>query len=522
MKEKLLFSPWMKELDGKTIGDIGIPSIVLMENASRGAAEFFAAEFPVGQYRNVVVLVGKGNNGGDGIAVGRILAQRGYEVLFVFLADPETLNTDPKINFDIIKNLQLKYLYIKEADDLKPILQRYHHQDTLLIDAIFGIGINKPLERGFYADLIKLVNETPLKVAAIDIPSGLSDVFLPEQGIHINAAATATFQCLKWAHIAPDGNRFCGKIKVVDIGIPQKLLQDEKYYMELIFPDCFSDLFKRRSIDAHKGNYGHSLTICGSLEKPGAGVLSSYAILKAGAGLCTAAVLPENRTVAVQSYPELMTLVYRDNSELPGRFGEFSCVLAGPGLGNHQSTLDMMSLVIRNARVPVVLDADALNVLAGHQEILQEKRDFPVVVTPHPGEFARLTAQPMAEIRLRRVETARDFAREFNVYLVLKGHHTLVVTPEGKVFVNQTGNPGMATAGSGDVLSGIITGFISQFYPAHNLAVILAAAVFVHGLAGDLAAAETGQMGLTATDILRCLPAATAKLDEFNTPFPFS
>lgn len=517
-----MLSPWMKELDNQTIHDVGIPSIVLMENASRGAADFFTLEFPLEKYRYAVILVGKGNNGGDGIAVGRILYQKGYSVFFALLTDPENFNPDPKVNFDIIKNLNLEYLHIKEAEDLNHALQRYDFHNTFIIDAIFGIGINKPLKQGFFADVINQVNNSPIKVAAIDIPSGLSDSFLPEEGIHINADITATFQCLKWAHIQPDGNRNCGKMKIVDIGIPNKLLGSERYYMELIAPRIFEDLFTGRPIDSHKGNYGHSLNISGSMEKPGAGILSSYAILKVGTGLCTVAVIPENRSVAVQSHPELMNLIFRENRDLLDRIHEFNCILVGPGLGAEENTRDLIMMALRNAQVPLVLDADALNVLQGHLEILREERDFPIIATPHPGEFARLTGKSSPDIYRNRVEIAREFAQEFNVFLILKGHHTIVATPVGKIFVNQTGNPGMATAGSGDVLSGMITGFISQFYPAYELEVILSAAVFIHGFAGDLAVRRVGELSLTASEIIGHIPEAIGKLNEFRTPFPFS
>jgi NAD(P)H-hydrate epimerase len=320
-----------------------------------------------------------------------------------------------------------------------------------------------------------LVNESPFKTAAIDIPSGLSDSFLPEQGVAIDAEVTATFQALKWIHIAPDGNTSCGKIQVIDIGIPPQLLQEEKYYIELITPPAFKDLLKQREVDAHKGSFGHCLNISGSIEKPGAGILSNYASLKAGAGLCTAATGLENRLAAVQAHPEIMTLVYEQNSDLLGRLDEFDAVLVGPGLGHSTQTYDLVSLLMDHV-----------------------------------------------SIREQRLEVAREFARESAVWLVLKGHHTLVVTPGGNVFVNQTGNPGMATAGSGDVLAGIIVGFIAQFYPRHQLEVILQAAVFLHGLAGDLAAEESGEISLTASDILSRLPDALGAIDEFRTPFRFS
>ncbi|UCH97354.1 MAG: NAD(P)H-hydrate dehydratase, partial [Candidatus Aminicenantes bacterium] len=495
MPMKILYSQWMQELDAETINGVGIPSIVLMENASKGAADFFANEFPLHRYKHVIVIAGKGNNGGDGFAAGRILAQKGYHVRFILLANPEKLNPDPKINFNILKKLGLRYTVIeneKQVQHIKDIFEAHHPGDTFIIDAIFGTGLNQPIRPGTYSEVIGLINDSPFKVAAIDIPSGLSDAFLPEEGIHVEADVTATFQSLKTAHLHPDGNKHCGKIHIIDIGIPHDLFANERYYIHLINPGNFNDLFKKREVDAHKGDYGHSLTICGSLEKPGAGILSSFAVLKCGAGLCTAAVCFENRTLPAAVHPELMTLVYRKNTDLLERLKEFNAVLIGPGLGNNENTAEIVSLMIEHSHAPLVMDADALNVLPGEKRkmLLKKNRQQPIILTPHPGEFSRLTGRSISEIKKDRIETSRSFAREFNVFVILKGHHTLIATPGGRVYVNPTGNPGMATAGSGDVLSGMITGMISQSikqYP-HALEKILQAAVFIHGYAGDLAA----------------------------------
>ena len=224
---KVLLSPWMKELDSVAITEIGMPSIVLMENASRGAAAFFAREFPLRDYKNAVAVIGKGNNGGDGIAVGRILSQMGYSVTFLFLAAPESLNPDPKINFDIIHRLGLDYRLLGDCGELQSLLETLHHRETFVIDAVFGIGINKPLREGIFTDVIRCMNEAPHPIAAIDIPSGLSDEFLPEEGVHVNADITATFQNLKWAHLKPDGNKYCGKIDIIDIDVLAQIFSQQ-------------------------------------------------------------------------------------------------------------------------------------------------------------------------------------------------------------------------------------------------------------------------------------------------------
>lgn len=519
---KLVYSKWMKELDSQAINNIGIPSIVLMENASRGAADFFSEKYDLKIYKNIVIIVGKGNNGGDGIACGRRLSQKGYNVEFVLLSTYEKFNIDPEINFDIIKKLNLDYSIIKTADELKIILQNYNKYDTFLVDSIFGIGINKPVKKGFYFDIINLINEFDFKIASIDIPSGILDVFFPEEGAHINADITATFQNLKLSHIFNDGNKYCGNIRIIDIGIPKVLVEQDKYYINLIEPSDFRNLFQKREIDAHKGKYGHVLNVSGSIQKPGAGVLSSRAILKAGAGLCTAAVCKENRTLVINANPEIMILVYIKDIDIINRLNEFDCILTGPGLEDNDNTYEIVSMLIKESKVPLILDADSINVLKNRKEILKLKRAYPIIITPHLGEFSRLTGLSVLEIGKNRIDVSREFAMEFNVFLVLKSHNTLIATPEGNVYVNQTGNPGMATAGSGDVLAGIIAGFVSQFIGKYSLDVTLEAAVFLHGFSGDMGVRKKGEKSLIASDIIDCFSDAILNLDDFKSQFEFS
>ncbi len=298
----------------------------------------------------------------------------------------------------------------------------------------------------------------------------------------------------------------------------------DKYYIDFITPAVFKDLLEKRDVDAHKGDFGHGLTVAGSIDKPGAGILSSFALLKCGAGLCTAAVCYENRTAAVTAHPELMTLIYKDTGDLRPTLDSYDAVLAGPGMGNNSTTFDVVSLLVKNGNAPVVLDADALNVLQKEIKILEKPRTHPVIITPHPGEFSRLTGGGVSEIKRDRIGLSGEFARRYNVFVVLKGHHTLIASPEGRVYVNPTGNPGMATAGSGDVLSGMITGMVCGFGKKYRLDEILQAAVFIHGYAGDLAARKTGEICLTAADILDFIPNAFLALqaDEYQLPFNFS
>lgn len=530
---KLLLSSWMKELDAEAIDNIGIPSIVLMENASRGAAELFASEFPREKnFKNIIIMAGKGNNGGDGMAIGRILYQQGYHVQFLLLFDPDQLNPDPKINFNIIKNLNLHYTIVQNGTLLEEIFKgfdAYPKNETVIIDALFGTGLNNPIKEGIYASAIRLMNGSGFKVASVDMPSGLSDAFLPEADTSIvTADVTATFQCLKTAHLFPDGNKYCGKIKIIDIGIPWERVKQDKYYINLITPGAFNKLLEKPRADAHKGDFGHALTVAGSVDKPGAGILSSFAVLRAGAGLCTTAVSYENRIAVVTAHPEIMTLVHKEKEDLIPALKPFDAVMAGPGMGNNPETFEIISQLVEQAEVPLVLDADALNALQGELKLLEKPRRHPVIITPHPGEFARLTGRSGAEIRQGRIPLSREFSLRYNVFVVLKGHHTIIATPGdhnkqgGRVFVNPTGNPGMATAGSGDVLSGIITGMVCRYIKQYDLETILQAAVFIHGYAGDLAARKIGEISLTAGDIIEHIPAAFLALEKNDYTLPFN
>jgi len=516
---KILLNSWMRQIDRAAIEQRGIPSIVLMENAARACAACFAEEFPPNRFPDCLVLAGKGNNGGDGLAVGRLLLERGYGVRFLLLAQPEQLTPDARANYEILRGQSCELETIASAARLKKILTACNANETFLVDAVFGTGLAGPLRSGLFAAAIEAVNASGIAAAAIDIPSGLGESFPPAAGIHIRARVTAALHGLKWAHLNPDGSPDCGRIHVVDIGIPRDLENDKQQYLRLTEPADFKTLLARRKASAHKGSFGHVLVVAGSGEKPGAGILASFAALKVGAGLSTAAVSMRNRDLYVLAHPEVMTLPFEKPEELSGKLNDFSCILAGPGMGNRLSTLKAVSLLLKETRQPLVLDADALNVLQGQPDLLRARTTRQLVLTPHVGEFARLTGKTVKEVQEDRLALAREFAMRHCVYLVLKGHHTLTATPEGRVWVNQTGNPGMATAGSGDVLGGMIAGLVAQFHPQQPMETILVAAVFLHGYAGDLAARETGEMGLTAGDIVAFIPKSVLKINGFRSPF---
>lgn len=519
---KVLFSQSMRELDLNAINNTGIPSIVLMENASRGAAQIIRDEFPVNKYPNLILFIGPGNNGGDGMAIGRTLAQWGYDPHFLFLTDPEKFSGDPAVNFNIIKNLNLKHSEIHGGRELKDIIKIFSSGNTVFVDAIFGTGMKRAVTEGPYFEIINAVNEAEFKIVSVDIPSGLSDIFPPSEGIMVEPDVTITFQALKIHHIFPDDRKRCGKIFVIDIGIPEKYLDDEKNFVELSEPSCFQGLLKKRESGVHKGKLGHGLVVAGSDDKPGAALLSAISVLRSGAGLSTCVASGKNRDLIMRSYPEVMTLKENVFSEMKTIPEEFDCILAGPGMGVNDQTEEFVMNIISNSSIPVILDADALNILAGKTEVLEKKRNYPIVITPHPKEFSRITGRPLSEILNDPINSARDFSIKYELFTILKGHHTLIAAPDGHVVINQTGNPGMATAGSGDILGGIITGMISQFKNDFPILTILQAAVFIHGYAGDIAASNKGESPMIASDIVQSISDAFKSINEYRSDFIFT
>jgi len=514
---KLLTAREMREIDSRAIHSAGIPSLVLMENASRGSARWFRECFPAGSYTHAVVFAGSGNNGGDGMAVARILTDWGVSVIVCLMADPSRLSTDAALQHKIITGLGIPVHLSPDLKILEEIMETVPPGATFLVDALLGTGITRPVTGGALAAVIRKINESDLPVAAVDMPSGLSDAFPREEGLCVRANCTATFHALKTAHLYPDGNDLCGRIRIIDIGIPAKVSEDVGGGADITGPEHAIILSSPRRVNSHKGDYGHVLAIAGSPEKPGAGMLSAYAALRGGAGLSTLA-LSEKNVVAAGRFPEVMTLFWKETSDLIGKLGGFDCIAAGPGLGTGAPIPELVERLLVESPVPLVLDADALNVLAGNMDALKNA-NCPVVITPHPLEFSRLSGRPLREILADRLGSTRGFAGETGVFVVLKGHHTVVASPLGRLWVNGTGNPGMATAGSGDVLTGFLAAQIARLGNLQDLDEICAAAVYSHGRAGDLARRERGETGMTAGDILEQLPAAIRGIHDDPGPF---
>ncbi|WP_457681465.1 NAD(P)H-hydrate dehydratase [Thermovibrio sp.] len=516
---RLVKAQEMRELDRHTIEVLGVPGIVLMENAARGVCEVIYGE--VEGFRALVVC-GKGNNGGDGLAVARNLYNMGYDVEVVLTAPPESLKGDARKNFEVLSTLPVPLHVVDRTEKLFEIYT-YGKEADFVVDALFGTGLSKPLS-GFYKELVELINGLNKTVVSVDIPSGLSSDTGEIIGPHVKADYTITFAFPKLAHVFPPACYSVGKVFVVDISIPEdvpNLLGPDRF---LLTPEEVAFTYPLREIMSHKYTYGHVAVIGGSKGKTGAPVMAAQAALRAGAGLSTVIVPDSLNEIFENKLTEVMSLPVKDEGkgyfgveEVDGVLklleeGKFSCVVLGPGLGNRPETFEFALEVIKECNLPMVIDADGINALAQSPELLSVKEN-PIVLTPHIGEFSRLSGLKKEEILSDLTGVALNFSTKFKKTLVLKSGRTVVSTPDGKLFVNLIGNPGMATAGTGDVLSGVIGALLAMGVEAEDGAKF---GVYLHSLAGDLASKDLTQEGLIATDLIAYLPAAVKRIKEYE------
>ncbi len=507
---KVLTAEQMREVDRRTT-ELGIPGIVLMENAGHRVVEFMAERFaPLNDHR-IAILCGKGNNGGDGFVVARQLCTRFRpRALHVALAaSPEELKGDALQNYRMLR----ASCDLPVQAEITPEMRFA----TIVVDALLGTGLRGPAT-GHMLDWIREINAGfPLaKIVAVDIPSGLESDSAATLGETVRADYTVTFTAPKVGQVLAPNCARVGELIVGQIGSPARLFeQDESIFLSTVERDTIGQLLGPRLQWAHKGDFGHVLVIGGSRGKTGAAAMAGISALRAGAGLVTVAA-PESAVPVIASHaPELMTepLPETEDGSVSLRCFDYGLtekiahgkdvIAVGPGLGRNVETVQMVRRVAAEFSQPMVIDADGLNALAG--------TDFGGggrvrIMTPHPGEMSRLTGRSTSEIESDRPTAARDFARRHGVVLVLKGYRTLIAFPDGRVWINMTGTPAMATGGSGDILTGMLAGFLAQFTDEPDRAI--ATAVYLHGLAGELGAAEAGEKSLIATDILRFLPAA--------------
>ncbi|HWE51458.1 MAG TPA: NAD(P)H-hydrate dehydratase [Bryobacteraceae bacterium] len=495
---KVLTPQQMAEVDRATI-DAGIPGLILMENAASRVVEFIAENFSPVSGQRIVVVCGKGNNGGDGLAIARQLHVRfnPRSLRVVLLNDPEELQGDAARN--------LAMLRASGVQDYRDFGSEMRGA-TLVVDAVLGTGLKGPAS-GVALDGIVAINTSfPLaKVIAVDIPSGLSGATGEPPGEYVRAWATVTFTALKICHVMPPACNLMGQLKLAPIGSSPSLFEnDPALLLSLITPETIAPLFAPRPRDSNKGTFGHVLMVAGSRGKSGAAAMSGLAALRAGAGLVTVAC-PESILDAVASpHPELMTQVLSHTGSFNQivKLAEHRTLLAiGPGIGTEPDTVDLVKKLFAELDKPLIADADALNCIARSDwkggKALR-------ILTPHPGEMSRLTGKSVPEIQSDRIGAARALASERAVIVVLKGERTLIAFPDGRVWINPTGSPAMAKGGTGDILTGMIAGLLAQFPDDPGRAV--AGAVYLHGLAGEIAARNQTEQTVIATDLLRCLP----------------
>jgi hydroxyethylthiazole kinase-like uncharacterized protein yjeF len=504
---KIVSAEEMRAVDQATSKRFGVPLRTLMENAGAAVADYVLSHYASAQC--VVVFCGKGNNGGDGLVAARRLQERGKKVEVILLAKPEDLRGDAAVMYG---KLSIPAIAVHSIDELRSERVKLLLQADLYLDALLGTGFKPPVS-GLYAEIIAFMNASQVPVIAVDIPSGADADAMGEQtGTIARADAIVTFTAPRPGHVF--GSLTSGTTCVAGIGSPEEAIVSS-LQLNVITARDIAPLIRPRPSESNKGNYGHVLVVGGSLGKSGAAAMAGMAVLRAGAGLSTVATPKSALGTVAGFHPELMTeplaeteagTISRSARERIDELAKGKSVVAiGPGISGNPQTSEMVRELVAKLRVAMVVDADGLNAFDGRTQELNGKGRT-LVITPHPGEMARLVGVSIPDVQKDRLGAARKFAREHELIVVLKGHRTLVVQPDGEAWVNTTGNPGMSTGGTGDILTGMVAGMIAQ-NPKDAFAATMAA-VHLHGLAGDVMRESVGEHSLVATDLLRGLPEA--------------
>jgi hydroxyethylthiazole kinase-like uncharacterized protein yjeF len=506
----------MREADRRAIEEIGIPSIVLMENAGRQVVAALESTFETLASMRVAVLCGRGNNGGDGFVVARTLLEHSVDTGVYLVGHAADVKDDARINLEILRNLGVDVVEIGDA-----AAWELHGTDVLgsdlIVDALFGTGLTSPLS-GIFETVIADVNSSGRPVVAVDLPSGLSADDPDVRGPSVDATMTVTLAAPKLPLVLPPAETRAGNLVIADIGIPESVIADvDGPWVEILTKESMRVLVEPRAQDSHKGDYGRVLIVAGSPGKTGAASLAGLAALRSGAGLVTVATPAGCQPVVAALGAEAMTLRLPEGADGGVLASAVDLVLAqdadviaaGPGLGRSPETRAFVHALVERCGVPLVLDADAVLAFAEEPDRLLGRDGADLIITPHPGEMAALVGLSVDEVQAHRLQVARDFASTHRVHVILKGHRTVVASPEGRTFINLTGNAGMATAGSGDVLTGAVAAWAGQLLDGEAACKL---AVYLHGLAGDLAEADEGEVGMISGDILSRLGDAVLEL----------
>lgn len=515
---KVLTAAQMQEIDRIAINDIGIPGVVLMENAGRGVAEEIERRFSALQPRSALVLSGKGNNGGDGYVVARQLLNRGWSVQTLVLAEREAVKGDALINLTVLQRLGGNVAFVPD-DSRWDEFEESVTTATIMVDALFGTGLTKPVE-GLYRRVINWLNRQSSPVVAVDLPSGVEASTGRILGTAVNASVTVTFALPKVGQVSFPAAGLVGELVTIDIGIPSLVTDQVPSDCVLIDAGCARRLLPLRRPDGNKGTFGHLILLAGATGKSGAAVMAAEAGLRAGTGLVTVACPHSIQSVVATRLVEAITVPLAElNGEvsmpafdvlMPLIQGKQALAL-GPGLGLGGEVKELIRRLLQATTLPVVIDADALTALSGKMQLFERQTDRQVVLTPHPGEMSRLTGLSIAEIESDRFDVVRSFASQHQVVVVLKGARSLIAAPDGRVHVNSSGHAGLASGGMGDALTGLIGGLLAQGLDALDAATLGA---YLHGSAADRLYRIYGDAGLLASDVIREIPAARQALSK--------
>ncbi len=527
---KALTAAEMREVDRLTTERYGIPSLQLMENAGTQFFGFLRSSYGDVAASRAVILCGKGNNGGDGFVVARHLHEKGLKPSVYLFADQAVIRGDASENLARLKKSGAEVQEITSCEQWEQVRGEVA-KSRVIVDALLGTGLKGKLE-GLLASVIEDVNRIsrnatalrPEAVVAVDTPSGLPSDGEPSEGPVIRAHATATFTAPKIGQLVSRDSACCGKLHVRDIGSPRELIEEiGKSKVRWVEPREFLELPLVRQADSHKGKFGHVVLFAGSMGKSGAAILAGRGALRSGAGLVTVAAPDRVLSVIAAAQPELMTEPLASTkvgtiAAVNGKSGRLNALMQGktllaigPGIGTHKETQHFVTSLVRQTELPVVLDADGLNAFAGRARDLAKRKTQHLALTPHPGEMARLLGVSNASVQADRLGVALKAAKFWKAHVILKGFHTILATPDGHAFVNTTGNPGMAKGGSGDVLTGILAGTVSQLGIQH-WEHALALGVYLHGRAGDESIAQRAEDGLLASEIAETVPVAYHRL----------
>jgi len=501
---KLLTAAQTRETDAYTIKEENITSLELMERAAKAFTCWFENKFQPAE--QVVIFCGPGNNGGDGLAVARLLQQRGYQVQVFVVGDTAKASADFKANLECLPS-QVKQQHIQQEQDIPDITA-----NACIIDALFGTGLNRPVA-GIYAKVIAQLNDSGATITAVDMPSGLyTDSQTPSESAIIKAHYTISFQLPKQAFFLPQHEMYVGEWHVVPIGLSGKFISEVDTRLYFSTQQDMQQLLKPRKRFSHKGLYGHALLLAGGFGKMGAAVLASRACLRAGIGLLTIQAPAAGYDILQTAVPEAMTLADKNRkhlSHLPQEMDRYTVIGTGPGIGTERVTKTTIGQLLATSTQPLVIDADAINIIGSSDKLKAQLPKNKVIFTPHPKEFERLAGKSNNDYD--RLQDMLEFCHTYACYIVLKGSNTAIGTPDGNIYFNTTGNAGMATGGTGDVLTGVITALVAQQYTLEDACRL---GVYVHGLAGDLALNTVGEISMTASDVIDHLPHAFLQLQQ--------